>query len=93
VSYKRVYAGKELAHNQLFGDWDRSFDSLYRFKAEVERSCPGSVVVIDHHTIQEKIRFNRMFFALKPCIDGFLRGCRPYLAIYSTFLTGSLEDS
>jgi len=28
------------------------------------------------------------FFALKPCIDGFLAGCRPYLAIDSTFLTG-----
>jgi len=88
VPYKRVYAGKELAHNMLFGSWDSSFNNLYRFKAEFERVSPGSFVVIDHHTIAGQIRFNRLFFAMKPCIDGFLNGCRPYLAIDSTFLTG-----
>ena len=34
-----------------------------------------------------KIRFCRLFFALRACVDGFLRGCRPYLAVDSTFLT------
>ena len=43
--------------------------------------------MIDHHTINNKIRFNRLFFALKACVDGFFRGCRPYLAVDSTFLT------
>ena len=71
----------------MFGDWKESFNNLYRFKLEVEQSCPGSFVVIDHHTINKKVRFNRLFFALKPCIDGFLQGCRPYLAVDSTFLT------
>ena len=42
--------------------------------------------MIDHHTIDKKIRFNRLFFAMKHCVDGFLRGCRPYLAVDSTFL-------
>ena len=44
--------------------------------------------MIDHHTINNKIRFNRLFFALKAYVDGFLRGCRPYLAVDNTFLTG-----
>ena len=91
INYKRVYAGKELARTQLFGSWDSSFNNLYRFKAEVERCCPDSFVVIDHHKIAEKVRFHRMFFAMKPCIDGFLNGCRPYLAIDSTFLTGKFR--
>lgn len=30
----------------------------------------------------------RFFVALKPCIDGFLQGCRPYIAMDSTHLTG-----
>jgi hypothetical protein len=30
----------------------------------------------------------RSFVALKPCIDGFLQGCRPYIAIDATHLTG-----
>jgi len=57
VPYKRVYNGKELAHSQLFGDWRSSFDNLYRFKLQIEESCLGSFVVIDHHTINNKIRF------------------------------------
>jgi hypothetical protein len=64
---------------------------LYTFKAEVEKCCPGSFVVIDHHIIQDKVRFHRLFFALKPCIDGFLKGCRPFLSIDSTFLTGKFR--
>ncbi|WVZ59244.1 hypothetical protein U9M48_009422, partial [Paspalum notatum var. saurae] len=92
LPYKRVFDGKCLAQTELFGSWDSSFDNLFRFKKEVERSCPGSSVVIDHHTIEGKIRFNRLFFAMKPFIDGFLNGCRPYLAIDSTFLTGRFRE-
>jgi len=91
VHYKRVYMGKELALKQLYGDWESSFDNLYRFKEKVESTCPGSIVVIDHHTINEKIRFRRFFLAFKPCIEGFLNGCRPYLAIDNTFLTGKFK--
>jgi hypothetical protein len=91
VPYHRVYDGKELALKQLYGDWDNSFNNLFMFKSQIEASCPGSLVIIDHHTINDKIRFKRFFFALKPCIDGFLNGCRPYLAIDSTFLTGRFK--
>jgi len=87
ISYKRVYMGKILALSQLYGDWDSSFNNLYRFKAQAESCSPASIVNIEHHTINGKIRFRRMFFALKPCLDGFLNGCRPYLAVDSTFLT------
>ncbi|RLN36489.1 uncharacterized protein C2845_PM03G21410 [Panicum miliaceum] len=33
IHYKRVYMSKELALQQLYGDWDSSFDNLFRFKA------------------------------------------------------------
>jgi hypothetical protein len=52
--YMRVYDGKELAHKQLFGSWDISFNNLYWFKAEVERFSLDSFVVIDHHTILDQ---------------------------------------
>ena len=32
IHYKRVYMGKELALRPLYGDWDSSFDNLFRFK-------------------------------------------------------------
>ena len=86
INYKRVYDGNEIALKQLYGDWDSSFDNQFKFKAQVESCCPGSLVIIDHHMVDDKTRFRRFFFALKPYIDGFLDGCRPYLAIDSTFL-------
>jgi len=87
IPYKRVWEGGKLALKELYGDWDSSFDNLFRFKSQVEISCPGSIIEIDHYEIDGKIMFKRFFFAMKPCIDGFLSGCRPYLAIDNTFLT------
>jgi hypothetical protein len=59
VNYKRVYAGRELALKQLYVNWDKSFDNLFRFKEEIENSCPRSFIVIDHHTVNEKFCSNR----------------------------------
>ena len=72
---------------KLFGDWDESFDKLYAWKAEVEKRSPGSIVAIDHMEYDQKKYFIRMFVGLKPLCDGFLAGCRPYLAIDNTHLT------
>jgi hypothetical protein len=88
VTYRKVYLGKQLAMDKIYGPWGESFDNLYKFKAQIEDSSPGSLVVIDHRTINNKKRFNRLFFALKACVDGFLQGCRPYLAVDNTFLNG-----
>lgn len=91
VTYRKVYLGRQRAMDKLYGPWSCSFDNLFRFKAQIEDTSPGSFVVIDHHTINNKIRFNRLFFALKACVDGFLRGCRPYLAVDSTFFKWKVQ--
>ena len=62
VSYRRVYKGRRLAMDKIYGPWDKSFDNLFRFKAQIEETSPCSFVVIDHHTINNNIRFNRLFF-------------------------------
>jgi hypothetical protein len=91
LTYRRVYKGKNIAMDRIYGPWDRSFNNLFRLQAQLEQSSPGSSLIIDYHTVKDKIRFNRLFFALKPCVDGFLRGCRPYLAVDSTFLNGKFR--
>jgi hypothetical protein len=88
VTYRKVYLGKQLAMYKIYGPWSESFVNLYKFKAQIEDSSPRSFVVIDHHTINNKKRFNRLFFDLKSCVDGFLQGCRTYLVVDSTFLNG-----
>ena len=32
VPYKRVYKGKTLDMDNIYGPWDKSFDNLYRLK-------------------------------------------------------------
>ncbi|CAD6266896.1 unnamed protein product [Miscanthus lutarioriparius] len=66
----------------------RSVMGSRSFKAEVEKTNPGSLVDIEYEKVGKKMRFTRMFVALKSCVDGFLNGCRPFLGVDSTHLTG-----
>ena len=58
------------------------------YRAELLRSCPGSIAEFDTEEHNGAECFSRFFVALKPCVDGFLLGCRLYIAIDSTHLTG-----
>ena len=60
---------------------------LWRFKAALEETCPGSIVEIDCKKINEKMHFSRMFVCIKHVLMFFLSGCRPYLGVDSTHLT------
>ena len=42
VPYKRVYKGKNLAMDKIYGPWDKSFDNLFRLKARLEESSPST---------------------------------------------------
>jgi hypothetical protein len=94
VPYIRVYYGKEIALDKIYGPWKDSFNLLYTFKAEEEKECPESVIEIDSHTVEYKVRgktmkkeyFRRVFVSFKTCWKGFLAGCRPYLAVDATAL-------
>ena len=77
-----------MALKDIQGKWDDSFEDAFRFKAKVERKNPGSFVEIDWAKEGKKMRFTRMFVAFKSCVDGFLNGCRPFLRVDSTHLTG-----
>src|SRR4051812_9265879 len=84
----------------MFGKYSDSFNLIYSFKAEVERTSPGSVVEIDKHTVEYSLRgkklhkecFRRVFVCFKACQTGFLEGCRPYLAVDATALNGRYRD-
>jgi len=86
VPYDRVFRGKEKALDMIYGKWDDSYDLLPTYRAEILKSMPGSIVELDTEEHNGDVCFRRFFVALKPCIDGFLQGCRPYIAMDSTHL-------
>jgi hypothetical protein len=70
-----VQARRVLALEKFFGKWQKSFDMLYRWKDEVQKRCPGTMIIIEYHIVEEKNYFSRIFIAFKACVDGFLGGC------------------
>ena len=88
IGYPTVHLGREKARQELFGTWEDSFGDLFNFKAEIELRMPGSVVEIDVVNTEEGVFFHRFFCCMKPSIDGFLNGCRPFFSIDSTALNG-----
>ena len=54
----------------------------------METTNPRGLVDIEYEQVGNKMRFTRTFVALKSCMDGFLNGCRPFLSVDSTNLTG-----
>ena len=53
----------------------------------MEKTNPESLVDIEYEQVGKKMRFTRMFVAVKAYVDGFLNGCRPFLGVDSTHLT------
>ena len=43
IKYTTVWKAKQRAMKNLYGDWANTFRLLYNFKAEVEKTSPGSV--------------------------------------------------
>ena len=54
----------------------------------MEISQPGSIIEIEVEKLGKKMCFKRLFVALRPCIDGFLTGCRPYIGVDASILIG-----
>ncbi|XP_066160641.1 uncharacterized protein [Oryza sativa Japonica Group] len=71
----------KVALEQIRGKFEESFQLLFNWKAEMEKSP------------SKKMCFKRIFVALKPCIDGFLAGCRPFIGVDATKLTERLVIS
>jgi hypothetical protein len=90
VGYNTVWKGKQLALDSIFGSWEESFQSLFRFRAALLESSPDTIfeIAMKNDPDSDGIMFDKLFLAMKPCIDGFLQGCRPYLGIDATHLNG-----
>jgi hypothetical protein len=88
LAYDTVWRGKQRALDEVYGKWSESFELLFRWKAKMMKRSPESVVEIDVLQVDGEVYFHRFFCALKPCIDGFLEGCRPHLSIDGTSLNG-----
>lgn len=87
MKYSKAWSGLKVALEQIHGTYEESFQLLFNWKAQIEMSSLGSIVEIELEGKKEK-RFKRIFVALKPCVDSFLDGCRPFVSIDASCLNG-----
>ena len=88
LKYSKAWSGLQVALDQIHGSYEDSFQLLFSWAAQMEISSPGSIVQIELDKVGEQNRFKRIFVALKPCIDGFLAGCRPFIGLDASNLNG-----
>jgi hypothetical protein len=86
LKYSKAWSELKVALDQIHGKYEESFQLLFNWAAQLQQSSPESHVEIELEKIGKKNRFKRVFVALKPCIDGFLAGCRPFIGVYASFL-------
>uniref|UniRef100_A0A0A9B029 Uncharacterized protein n=1 Tax=Arundo donax TaxID=35708 RepID=A0A0A9B029_ARUDO len=91
LKYSKAWSGMKLALNQIHGKYEESFQMLFNWKAQMEMNCLGMIVEIELQKVGKKMLFKRIFVALKPCVEGFLADCRPYIGVDSTSLNGQYK--
>ncbi|XP_020104657.1 uncharacterized protein LOC109721429 [Ananas comosus] len=77
-----------MALSKIHGHWEYSYQRIFDFKEEIVRRNPGSHVEVKLEVINGEYHFQRVFLAFGPCIQGFLNGCRPYIALDGCHLKG-----
>ncbi|XP_019459875.1 PREDICTED: uncharacterized protein LOC109359630 [Lupinus angustifolius] len=93
VTYRKAWTAKQMAMAKIYGDWEGSYKELPRWMNALQYFCPHTIVKYQaHHEVVDgmedpsRIILDRIFWAFKPCIEGF-GYCKPILQVDGTFLT------
>nr|KAJ0210772.1 hypothetical protein LSAT_V11C400215000 [Lactuca sativa] len=88
-SYKNLWARKQKAIEQVFGNWEESYAALPKNFGALQKFNPGTIVewCVSRSTDAKQVEFRRVFWAFVPSIKGFAH-CRPVISIDGTHLYG-----
>jgi hypothetical protein len=92
LTYWKVWTRKKTAMNALNGTWEESFTTLWRFKAALEESCPGSIVEIDCKRINGKCTFQGCLCLLEHVLMGFYLAVDHILVLIPPTSLESIKD-
>ncbi|XP_074342533.1 uncharacterized protein LOC141680123 [Apium graveolens] len=91
---KKIGNAKQLVMDEVHGSWEGSYEDLPYLMEALQSFNVGTKVdwlfkesELGGHENLEEVTFKRLFWALKPCIDGFAY-CRPVILIDGTHLNG-----
>ncbi|XP_052481885.1 uncharacterized protein LOC105784190 [Gossypium raimondii] len=95
VLYRKAWIAKQMAMEQLYGDYDSSYNKLQGWIVAMREYVLGTVIEL--HTIPyygpddqlqlAKRNFHRMFWTFDPCVRAFPH-CKPFVQVDGTWLYG-----
>ena len=95
IHYNKGWLAREKALHLVYGDYDKSYNELPGFLVAMTRFIPGTIVryqTKDAYNRQGQLIegtkfFHRLFWAFKPCIEGFPY-CKRMIQVDGTWLYG-----
>ncbi|KAG5596724.1 hypothetical protein H5410_037956 [Solanum commersonii] len=94
VTYRKAWLGRQRAFELMYGDFEKSFSDLPKFFAVFQHFNHETIVEWKHEesmSSSEVKTYKFVFWAFKPCIDGF-QTCQPrYFKVDGTHIYGKYE--
>src|SRR3954464_10348135 len=89
ISYKTAWTALTKALAIIFGDWEKSHQTLPQYLEAIVENNPGTVykITIDDPYTDGTAKFTGVFLSFGPSIEGFYH-CRPVLSVDGTHLDG-----
>ncbi|XP_074341929.1 uncharacterized protein LOC141679327 [Apium graveolens] len=90
VGYKKAWREKQIAIEEVYGSWAKTYQALPMFLAAIMKTNPGTIAEIDavpHAKERGTSVCKRIFWSLKAMMDGW-QHARPVISIDGTFLKG-----
>ncbi|XP_060182600.1 uncharacterized protein LOC132612330 [Lycium barbarum] len=93
VTYRKVWLGRQRAFELVYGDFKKSFSEHPKYFAAFQHFNHGTAVEWTHAESTSSLEvktFKFVFWAFKPCIDGF-QACRPIILVDGTHMYGKYD--
>ncbi|KAK4385853.1 hypothetical protein Sango_2709300 [Sesamum angolense] len=88
VPYQKAWYSLKMAREIVYGTWESSVQKLPAYLGAIQKYNPGTIVEWKHKGFQAstgKYVMGYVFWAFKPCIDGF-QFCRNIISVDGTHL-------
>ena len=88
VSIVKICRAKRKAKNDMFGTDMEQYQYFWSYVATIRETNPGSTVKLKlvMPTDGTNGTFERLYYCLHTCKQGFLNGCRPIIGLDGSFL-------
>ncbi|KAL0396578.1 UNVERIFIED_CONTAM: hypothetical protein Scaly_0106200 [Sesamum calycinum] len=88
VPYQKAWYSLKMARKIVYGTWESSVRKLPKYLGAIKKYNPGTIIEWKHKDFQQstgKYVMGYVFWAFKPCIDGF-QFCRKIISVDGTNL-------